>query len=114
MSQHPYPENLSLARQLLAWSQSIPLGVEPSAVTRARDLALDLLRPLACSLEAGHVEALWEICAFAPDEGERRAALIEAAAWGHTDAMESVRMSGDASLVSAVERLRHRFEHDGE
>lgn len=114
MSRHLYPENLSLARQLLAWSQSTPLGVVPEAQERAWELALELLRPLARSLEAGHLEALFELCAASPDEDERRDSLIEAAAWGFADAVEPVLQSEDTALIAAVDRRRHSLQLPGD
>lgn len=105
-----FSQNLDLAKRILAFTDGNCLGMTPEQRVALQSSALDVLRPLANSAEPGNAEAalLMAMNLPATDEGdmseEATGYLVEAAARGFPDAIQSIQASGDASLEKALEK----------
>ncbi|WP_068873005.1 hypothetical protein [Xanthomonas translucens] len=114
-----YSQNLDLAKSILSFADGECVGMTPEQRVALQSSALDVLRPLANSTEPGNAEAAFLMAAHLPaaDEGmseEVTGYLVEGAARGFPDAVQSIEASGDASLKKAMGERVEELAWDGD
>lgn len=111
---NPLTQNLAMAKHLLEFVKpgETRVGMLPVALQSARALALDMLRPLANSLEPGHDEAAFLLAAESPDDAESDENLVRAAVWDYADTRATIAGSGNADLQRRLEWAIARSDAD--
>lgn len=105
---NPYEQNRDLAGRLLEWSRADQIGVSNDTLDMATELAINMLRPLAESLQPGHVESAWTLYLTLPEGDESDQHLITAAAWGRPGAVEAADSRPD--LANRIAYLRGQIQ----